>query len=255
MSLGFLRFRLLCFTLWVVSSATHILECPPTRPLFSRYLEKSPEPGFCPKGYCVRDIVWSKKDVWIVSGLCLCVGVAFWLKCVIFDFLHAYFRCKIHETGSSWLKFKNLNCAQSGFFKIGTFRFLNFRQSVELFTHTIALRVTLPCRCNLVVFFTPVFLVSETNGVKTQGHGLIMEFRWARLFGELIFKWNLIVHNVQTFPENYIRESSGSDTRRSTLLYPAATRSRAKQVLAARLQIYRDLPGIYRGFWASSGRQ
>ena len=52
---------------------------------------------------------------WCVNRVRLCVDVAFWLKGVIIDILHAYFRRKNHETGSSWLKFKNLNCAQFGF--------------------------------------------------------------------------------------------------------------------------------------------
>ena len=88
---------------------------------------------FLPEGLlCSRDIDWVKeKDVWIVSVsvrlcLCLCV-VGFWLKEVISDFWCAYIRCKFQETGSSWLKFKNPNCAQFGFLKFGTIQVFKFQ--------------------------------------------------------------------------------------------------------------------------------
>ena len=78
---------------------------------------------------CSRDIGWVKeKYVWIVSvSVCLCLLLHFGKKRWFSDFWCAYIRCKFQETGSSWLKFKNPNCAQFGFLKFGTIQVFKFQ--------------------------------------------------------------------------------------------------------------------------------
>ena len=92
---------------------------------------------FCPKGYCVREIQSGSRIKMCES--CVFVRLSGWcallhnvlLKSVIFEFLRPYFKCKIRETVRVF-KIWHTQCG---------------------FSHTIALRATLSCRCNLVEGF------------------------------------------------------------------------------------------------------
>ena len=96
-------------------------------------------------------------------SVCLCVDVDKLLKSGGFDILACIFQVGKSQPGFELCKLKKLNCAQFGFLKFAQFRFL-ISDNLPYYLNTIALRATLPCRCNLVLLKQlQIFTASNQN--------------------------------------------------------------------------------------------